>query len=92
MYRKGARWGRRSGRGPRPHPDGLQADLVAHGGAQTLGALLGHALRHRDGRDAAGLRADDVGHALGHAPPQRVVQDELGDLGGLTAARGTRQG
>ena len=66
------------------YPDGLQAYLVAHGAAQALCPLLGHPLGHGDGRDAAGLRADDVGHALRRTRGQRLVQDELRNLGGLT--------
>ena len=50
--------------GTYPYPDALQADLVAHGVAQTLGTLLRHSLTHGDGRDTTRLGTDDVGHLL----------------------------
>lgn len=65
------------------YPDCLQADLVAHRVAQRLGPLLRHSLSHGDGRDAARLGADDVGH-LHCWTTERGIQNKLGDLGGFT--------
>lgn len=71
-------------RGTEPYPDALQADLVAHRVAQALGSLLCDSLSHGDGRNAARLGAEDVGHLLRGAA-QRGVQNELRDLSRLTA-------
>mmetsp|Transcript_77693 Transcript_77693/g.202221 ORF Transcript_77693/g.202221 Transcript_77693/m.202221 type:complete len:470 (+) Transcript_77693:1283-2692(+) len=68
------------------HPAG-EAHLVADTLADRLPALLGHALRHGDGRDSAGLRADDV--RLGRVPSQRgALQNHLRQLRRLTATGG----
>ena len=69
------------------YPDSLQAYLVPHGAAQALCALLCHPLGHGDGRDAAGLGAEDVGNLIGRAA-QRLVQNELRNLGGFTTPIG----
>lgn len=47
-----------------------------------LGALLRDPLGHGNGRNAARLSADDIGHLLG-GTLQGSVQDELRNLGGL---------
>lgn len=49
-----------------------------------LCTLLRHSLGHRDGRDTAWLSTDNVGHLI-RRTTQRIVQDELRDLSGLTA-------
>ena len=58
----------------------------ARAAGRRLPALACHALRHRDGGDAARLRADQAG-ARAQAALNSRIQQELGDLGS-----GTQQG
>ena len=69
-----------------------RAPLASHGvadaaiAADGLAALVGDALRERDGRDAARLRHDD--RRLAAAPqPHQLVEQELAELRRLSAPR-----
>ncbi len=55
----------------------LQTDLIADALSDLLSALGRHALRHSDGGQPPGLRAEDP---AGNPAPIAVVQQELWDL------------
>lgn len=66
------------------YPDSLQTDLIACRVTQGFCSLLGHPGRHSDGRDSPRLSANDVGDSIRPSSLKETIQDELGNLSGLS--------